>query len=484
MNRLLIILILVAPLYSAVDLVTLPRRDATQLTIYNSVDLTMVRESRTLTVRKGINCIQFSWANTLIDPTSIDFRMLSHQSEVTLRETTYPHDRNEALQWNIHSEINGSVQVEIRYFTSGITWSASYAGIAEAQEKELSLKGYVRVINNSGEEYDNAQVRLVVGKINLVESIIELARQKKKGDVTVDEDKKFLAEAKEELCKAILKCANDIDAPAEKQKSVEKKGLSEYFLFTIEGRETIHHQQPVQLLALDVKGAALEPLYRCSDRRSPQQFIKIYRVKNEKLADSSLSDMKNLGIAPIPDGLVMLYSEYANKDLAFMGSSQTSYVPIGARLESELGLNSDISLCRRVLNRTITDIVARQYKRRIDTQWVLYYDLVDFNSHEFRQEEVINGQAQTVKCEIERRFEGQVLLKTSQETPHGWEEDKEGVYVDFSNYRGVVEKVDNQHIKIHLDLQAGEKRMIDYVVTTKLRKQGPELHPNRVREPQ
>ena len=42
-----------------VDLVTLPRREGTQLTIYNSEDITMVREHRLLTVKKGINRIQF-----------------------------------------------------------------------------------------------------------------------------------------------------------------------------------------------------------------------------------------------------------------------------------------------------------------------------------------------------------------------------------------------------------------------------------------
>jgi len=33
---------------AAVDLVTIPRREATQLTIYNSEDITMVREHRLL----------------------------------------------------------------------------------------------------------------------------------------------------------------------------------------------------------------------------------------------------------------------------------------------------------------------------------------------------------------------------------------------------------------------------------------------------
>src|SRR3974377_691410 len=122
----------------------------------------MVREHRLLTVKKGINRIQFSWANTLIDPTSIDFRILDQQDKVDLVDTTFPGGRNDALQGKIKSQIDGKIAVEIRYFTSGITWSADYVGIANQDETKLNLTGYVRVFNNSGELYDNAQTRLVV----------------------------------------------------------------------------------------------------------------------------------------------------------------------------------------------------------------------------------------------------------------------------------------------------------------------------------
>ena len=168
---------LLSPALAAVDLVTLPTREGTQLTIYNSEDITMVREHRLLTVKEGVNRIQFSWANTLIDPTSIEFRILDQQDKVDLVDTTFPAGRNDALQWNIKSKMAGKIPVEIRYFTSGITWAADYVGIANEDETKLNVTGYVRVTNNSGELYDNAQTRLVVGTINLVEKIADLARR-------------------------------------------------------------------------------------------------------------------------------------------------------------------------------------------------------------------------------------------------------------------------------------------------------------------
>ena len=44
---------------SAIELNVLPKRESTQLTIYNSADLTLVREKRKLTLKPGYNWLQF-----------------------------------------------------------------------------------------------------------------------------------------------------------------------------------------------------------------------------------------------------------------------------------------------------------------------------------------------------------------------------------------------------------------------------------------
>ena len=60
----LLLALLIAPAAGAknIDLVTLPDRDSVQLTIYNSEDLTLVKETRSVTLKKGDNKLQFSWA--------------------------------------------------------------------------------------------------------------------------------------------------------------------------------------------------------------------------------------------------------------------------------------------------------------------------------------------------------------------------------------------------------------------------------------
>src|SRR6204780_5325796 len=104
-----------------VDLSTVPKRDTVQLTIYNSEDLTLVRETRSVTFKKGVNPLQFSWSNTLIDPTSVRLRFLANPEKFEILDTTFPHDKPEMLYWNVQSEMDAEAKLEITYFTSGIT---------------------------------------------------------------------------------------------------------------------------------------------------------------------------------------------------------------------------------------------------------------------------------------------------------------------------------------------------------------------------
>ncbi|MHC4467964.1 MAG: hypothetical protein ACYTBW_02950, partial [Planctomycetota bacterium] len=126
--NILTLLCLTTAALAKVDLVTLPARDMTQLTIYNSADLTLVRDARSLTLKEGDNKLQFSWANTLIDPTSLSMLPKAHADKIDIAALTFlPRVQNLGL-WNIDSNVAGKVPVEISYLTSGLTWRAFYMG--------------------------------------------------------------------------------------------------------------------------------------------------------------------------------------------------------------------------------------------------------------------------------------------------------------------------------------------------------------------
>ena len=102
-------------------------------------DLTLVREKRKLTLKKGWNWLQFMWANTKIDPTSLNLEPLEQKDKIEVQELVFPARLRELGRWLIHSEVNGQAAFEITYFTTGITWRAFYMGTLTPDERKMKL---------------------------------------------------------------------------------------------------------------------------------------------------------------------------------------------------------------------------------------------------------------------------------------------------------------------------------------------------------
>lgn len=325
-----------------IDLSTLPPRDGVQLTIYNSEDLTLVREARTLSFKQGINTLQFSWANTLIDPTSVELRFVSHTDQLELVDTVFPHGKAQMLYWNVESSLEGAATVQVSYFTSGISWSADYVVIADQQEQHASVESFVRVTNNSGEDYEGAQVRLVVGRVNLVEKIAELAR------LSEDEVReRGLDRAPGRRDQAVLRIVSEYDgimlgAPLGQgggrggvmEKQVLKQGLSEYFIYTIEGTETIPNGWAKRLRSFANPEAPLRLAHRYRPEEYGEQLVRLYLMTNDA--------QSTLGETPLPDGVVSVFRQNDRGGLSYVTTQPTRYIPIGDKFELNLGPDPNV----------------------------------------------------------------------------------------------------------------------------------------------
>src|SRR3990172_4608419 len=305
-----------------VDLSTVPARDTVQLTIYNSEDLTLVRETRKVSFKPGANPLQFSWANTLIDPTSVELRFLTDADKLDVLDTTFPHDKPQMLYWNVQSEIDGEAVIEITYFTSGISWSADYVCVANREETEMSFEGFVRVANNSGEEYEEAQIRLVVGKINLVEKIAQLAQIPMERVAEMEE--KDRSDRRREVLKEAM----------EKPKEIIKEGLSEYFIYTIEGTETIPSGWSKRMRSFQGTTVPFKIEYRYREPEYGSQLVRMYLLTND--------EESKLGTTPLPDGVVRVFRDNGRDGLSFLVAQPIKYVPIGDKIELNLGPDPEV----------------------------------------------------------------------------------------------------------------------------------------------
>ncbi|MBU1693525.1 MAG: DUF4139 domain-containing protein [Verrucomicrobia bacterium] len=319
------------PARAGIDLVTLPERDSVQLTIYNSADLTLVREVRKLTLQKGLNKLSFGWANTLIDPTSLRLRAVDRPDAVELLDVSYPPRLNSQAVWTVRSKIEGEVLVEITFFTSGISWRAFYMATLSQDEKDMLLEGYVRVTNNSGEDYADAQTRMIVGVVNLLDEIAELARRKEpygRPYPPMVNAPMAMRKAGREMPAAFAGAMDFAEEAAPKE--IVKEGLSEYFLYTIPGTETILNQWSKRLPSFKPVRVPVVNLFRYDEERyGPTTMRLLYFHNDEK---------HNLGETPLPDGFFKVYRAVDKEEhLSYEGATPIKYIPVEQEAELNLG---------------------------------------------------------------------------------------------------------------------------------------------------
>jgi len=337
-----------------VDLTTVPPRESVQLTIYNSEDLTLVRETRNLSLKK------------------------------------YPGDKPQHCIWNIQSDIEGQVKFQVTYFTSGISWSADYVLITNPEETEMSFDGYVQIYNNSGEEYDGAQVRLVVGVVNLVEKIQDLARR---GLVPMPMAGKRLEKKSREL--AVYAAVADFDAMKEDRGAapeIIKEGLSEYFIYTIEGTQTIPNRWSKRLVSFRARQVTFEILYRMRPHQYGPEPIRFFLVRNDT--------EHKLGTTPLPDGIVRTFRDNGRDGLEFLGAQQNKYVPIKEDIELKLGVDDEI-----VHERDLMSVERRNFTFEAPGPHVVGWDEV-----QSFKEQVRNYKGKAIRMEIRHQIPGDVEL--------------------------------------------------------------------------
>ena len=205
----------------------------------------------------------------------------------------------------------------------------------------MDVEGFVRVTNNSGEEYEDAQVRLVVGTINLVEKIAQLAQ------IPMDEVEKLGGRAIE---RTPTRSGDGVDGPlmhagasggggdAAAAEEGNHQGRPERVLH-------LHHRRdrddPQRLVEAD---AELRRRKRCRSRSStaigPQEYgdqlVRMYLLTND--------EESKLGTTPLPDGVVRVFRDNGRDGLSYLTQQSIKYIPIGDKIELNLGRRSGSGL--------------------------------------------------------------------------------------------------------------------------------------------
>ena len=153
-----------------IKLITLPVRERVEIQLDNP-NATLVEEERIVPLVQGVNQVDFSWANTQIDPNTIVFRVIAGADgeaakgaakagaaaetkslDVKVLSVSYP-PNEAALVWQVSSNGSGSARVRISYLLGNLTKSFNYRAATAHDEKTLVLSEYMRIQNLANESF-------------------------------------------------------------------------------------------------------------------------------------------------------------------------------------------------------------------------------------------------------------------------------------------------------------------------------------------
>lgn len=129
---------------------------------------TLVEEERIVPLVQGVNQVDFSWANTQIDPNTIVFRVLGRgpnddqnapNGDVNVKVLSVSYPPNEAaLVWQVSASDGGSARVRISYLLGNLSKSFNYRAVAAHDESTLTLSQYMRLQNSANEAFGDTQL--------------------------------------------------------------------------------------------------------------------------------------------------------------------------------------------------------------------------------------------------------------------------------------------------------------------------------------
>lgn len=296
-----------------VKLITLPVRERVEVQLDNP-DATLVEEERTVPLVKGENQVDFSWANTNINPDTIVFRIIGPGAadgkamEAKVLSVSYPPGES-ALVWAVAASDSGSARVRISYLLGNLNKSFTYRATASNDEKTLALSQYMRLQNLANEEYGNTELWAGFGKEFLK-------------PIGINETKEMLMNRFEQV-------------PIRKT-------------YTCNPQEFDYIDRGQNKL------------------RVPMHYV----IRNDKAS--------RLGAAALPAGKVRLFIQgtgtNAESATAFLGEDWGKFTPIDDEMRLYLGVAQDIAVQRTIEKREQTRLAGNLYTREV----ILKYEIENF----------------------------------------------------------------------------------------------------------
>jgi len=226
------------------------------------------------------------------------------------------------LVWLVKSEKKKSHQLEIEYLTHGMNWTTEYVAILNEEGTQLHIDAWISIDNKSGKNFENANVSVVAGDLNLARN---------RGPVP---QYKTMAVSEERYAQ-----------------DVSEQEQFEYHLYKINRPVSIGNNQLKQIRMFKGDGVNATKKYVLNSRERDQRLQVYLRFKNDK--------NNSLGL-PFPAGRFRVYQDKANHTGIFLGEARIKHTPEQEWIEILLGAAFDLAAERKQVR---VDRIGKQQLR-------------------------------------------------------------------------------------------------------------------------
>ena len=255
--------------------------------------------------------LSFDGVSLVIRPEGEGPRTVSREHVRAIRFEKLPEGllSKPTLVWDLQNNAAREQQFEVAYLTRGIAWRADYVlklrpgGKGEIEGEDAivdtaDLVGYATVTNNSGVTYEDAQLKLLAGDVNLIKP-------------------------PQMSPLSYLSAANVADPSSGAAPQFQEKSFFEYHLYTLGRATTIRSAETKQIELVSGGGLKLKRAY-------------VYDRTQNATAARVVSEFKNTkenGLGkPLPKGVVRLYAPDPDGEQTYIAKTTIDHTPKNEKL--------------------------------------------------------------------------------------------------------------------------------------------------------
>jgi len=275
--------------------------------------------------------LQFSQSSTLgiLENLSDQLILINRSTirNITLAKLPENFYLKPTLRWKLAAPKADIYQAEISYLCDGLAWDVDYNCVWNPQQKNLTLKAWVTIKNNSGKAYQDMKLKLIAGDVNRVRDHYRTRRDEM----------------------ALAKSATMAQASPE----FTEKAFHDFHLYTLDQNVSIANQQIKQLQLFPVKEIDAKSKYIYKTYSNQIQSLIIF-----------MNDKKSGLHMPLPAGRIKVYqADKADKSLEFIGEDSIDHTARNEEIEITTGNAFDL-----VGKTIVTD--SKRVDRRLHQQTI------------------------------------------------------------------------------------------------------------------